>query len=190
MGNMKVINMLNTKYLITSDNNNNIIARMNPSALGNCWFVKDYKIVSGPDEEIAELNNINPAVTALVDQKFEINHVGTNIDSTGIISLTSYHPMKLEYTSKSKSEQLAVFSDIYYQPGWESYIDGKKVDHFRVNYILRGLIIPAGDHSIQFEFEPRSYMVGEMIGLSASMAIILIIFLNIFIISFRKENKD
>jgi uncharacterized membrane protein YfhO len=83
--------------------------------------------------------------------------------------------MKMEYKSKASGDQLAVFSDIYYQPGWKSYIDGKEAGHFRVNYVLRGMMVPSGEHSIVFEFRPKSYFSGEIIGLSISVLVVVIL---------------
>ncbi|RYX88694.1 hypothetical protein EON78_07500, partial [bacterium] len=156
--NQSVINMLNTKYFIGSDRNTGqTIAQKNPEALGNAWFVENYKFVKNADEELNSIKNFNPSEIAIVDELFKDQLTGKTFskDSSGEIKLTSYHPNRLSYKFKSNTEQLTVFSEIYYQPGWNAYIDGKLVPHFRANYILRAMVIPAGEHTIDFKFEPK-----------------------------------
>ncbi|HKK58683.1 MAG TPA: YfhO family protein [Salinivirga sp.] len=174
-GNMDVINMLNAKYFITAQNNQKI-AQRNPGALGNAWFVNKVKLVENADAEIAALNDFDPTKTAIVDQRFS-NHVADSyaIDSAASIKLTSYSPKKLEYKTKSKTKQLAVFSEVYYPAGWEASIDGEPAKHIRVNYILRALEIPAGEHSVTFEFRPQSYYAGRNISLASSIILILFV---------------
>ncbi|WP_462280233.1 YfhO family protein [Salinivirga cyanobacteriivorans] len=191
-GNMDVINMLNAKYFITSQNNQKI-AQRNPGALGNAWFVNKVKLVENADAEIAALNDFDPTKTAIVDQRFS-NHVADSyaIDSAASIKLTSYSPKKLEYKTKSKTKQLAVFSEVYYPAGWEASIDGKPAKHIRVNYILRALEIPAGEHSVTFEFRPQSYYAGRNISLASSIILILFV-IGVFGVEirsyFRKEKE-
>ena len=182
--NIQVLNMLNTRYVIFSDKSGPKV-QFNPGALGNCWFVKGAKVVANADEENEALKTFNPADTALVDQRFADLLKPVNFDSAATIQLTSYNPMKMEYHSDASGEQLAVFSDIYYQPGWNSYIDGVRAPHFRVDYVLRGMMVPAGKHKIEFEFRPKSYMVGEKIGLASSGVILIILLLDIFMIVYK-----
>jgi hypothetical protein len=171
---LSVINMLNTKYLIYDLNQSPI---HNPFALGNAWFVDNYKIAENADEEIAAINNFNPSETAIIDQRFEKYVEGKQFskDYNGHVDLIEYQPNYLKYTSSSSPEQLAVFSDIYYDKGWKSYIDGEKAPHFRVNYVLRGMIVPPGEHTIEFKFEPKSYYIGNKVSLASSLLLILII---------------
>ncbi len=185
--NMNVFNMLNTRYFIIPGQNGVRVQR-NPGALGNCWFVKEAKVVKDADEEINALTDFEPAATAIVDRRFEKLLKPVQYDSTARISLTSYHPMKMEYKSNAGSDQLAVFSDLYYQPGWISKIDEQAADHFRVNYVLRGMIVPEGDHTITFEFRPKSYFEGEKIGAASSVVVIMILLLNIYMITARKKS--
>jgi hypothetical protein len=178
-GNMNVFNMLNTKYFITSDkaNNNQPMMQVNMQALGNAWFVSNVRMVKNADEEIAALDNFNPSQTAIVDKRFEAFVKGHDItkDTLSVINLTSYKPNELIYECNSKKEQLAVFSEIYYDKGWNAYVDGKLTPHFRVNYILRAMVLPAGKHKVEFRFEPRSYKVGEKISLASSLLLILLV---------------
>ena len=166
--NMNVLNMLNTKYFIVKGQDNQQLAQTNAGALGNAWFVNEIKIVANPDSEITALSNFNPAVEAIVDKRHEseINKLSSiKLDSTASITLSSYEPNHLVYDSKANEEQLAVFSEIYYEDGWNAYIDSRPVSHFSVNYVLRAMIIPAGEHLIEFKFEPSSYSTGEKLSL-------------------------
>ena len=120
--------------------------------------------MNNADEKIKALDNFSPANTAIVDKKFE-NELKTfkgEKDAKSTIKLTQYKPNYLAYEAKNlKADQLAVFSEIYYNKGWDAYIDGNKVPYLRANYLLRAMVIPAGDHKIEFKFEPKSYYVGE-----------------------------
>lgn len=168
----KVLNMLNTKYYLYQGN----LVLHNPFAYGNAWFANEIKTVKNPNEEILAVAEINTKVTCVVDEKFSTVLANKNFksDSTSTIELSSYLPNKLTYQSKSASEQLAVFSEIYYKDGWNAYIDGKPVDHLRANYILRALPIPVGEHQIEFKFEPRMIGIGNAIGLVAFLLIVAI----------------
>lgn len=161
--NMGVLNMLNTRYIVMQ---NGQIQR-NPDALGNCWFVNEVKSVGNANEEILALNGINPAVTAIVDtSKFTIENSQFTIDSTATIVLeptTPYTTDYLRYRSHSASEQLAVFSEIHYAPDWFAYIDGAPAEYIRANYVLRAMVIPAGDHVIEFKNEaPRMHRLDNL----------------------------
>jgi hypothetical protein len=190
----EVINMLNTKYFIGADKQGGEIAQRNPGALGNAWFVSSVRYVKSADEEIKAIQDFNPDMIAIVDEKFkeQLQNKTFSKDSSGKIVETFYSPDKLSYKSKAGSEQLAVFSEIYYQPGWNAYIDGKLTPHVRANYILRAMIIPAGEHSIDFVFEPQSYYLGEKIsfGGSAILVIFLLVLIARVVIVSRKEQKQ
>jgi uncharacterized membrane protein YfhO len=166
--------MLNTKYIIYEPARSPLI---NNSALGNAWFVENYKIVDNADKEIAALNNFNPDKIAIIDKRFEDNLKGKEIrnDTLSVIKLIEYQPNHLVYSSKSSADQLAVFSEIYYDKGWNAYIDGKPAPYFRTDYVLRAMIVPAGDHTIEFKFEPRVYKIGENISLISSILLILLL---------------
>ena len=120
------------------------------------------------------LSSINPAETAIINKDFESELAGANFLKSGTIELTKYQPDHLTYTSNSASDQLAVFSEVWYGPdkGWEAYIDGSKVNHLRANYVLRALKIPSGQHTIEFRFKPRTYALGGTISLISSLLII------------------
>ena len=171
---MPVLNMLNAKYFIVGDDGGVLL---NPKALGNAWFVNEYKLVANADSEITALGNFNPAETAIVDKRFsdQLNGFTPHTDSTQTITLTSYEPNYLVYQSKATSEQLAVFSEIYYDKGWNAYVDGKLTPHFRCNYVLRAMRVPAGEHKIEFKFEPSVFNSGEKISLAASALLLLMV---------------
>ncbi|HLG35251.1 MAG TPA: YfhO family protein [Bacteroidia bacterium] len=166
------LNMLDAKYIIYSEEGGVL---RNPKALGNAWFVNEYKIVANADSEITALGNFNPAATAIVDKRFneQVNGLTPQADSAQTISLTSYEPNDLVYQSKTATEQLAVFSEIYYDKGWNAYVDEKLTPHFRCNYVLRAMRVPAGEHKIEFKFEPVVFGTGEKVSFAASALLLL-----------------
>ncbi len=166
------INMMNTRYIIYDLNSPPLV---NPDALGNAWFVNGYKLVDDANGEITTLKSFDPANTAIIDKRFEQFVKGRSFqkDANGVIKLTEYEPNYLKYEAKAGTEQLVVFSEIYYDKGWNAYIDGKEVPHFRVNYVLRSLIMPAGEHTVEFKFRPKSYYVGNKVSLASSLLLIL-----------------
>ncbi len=168
------LNMLNTRYIIYNPEQPPL---RNPFAFGNAWFVDKVEVVENADAEIAALNTINPLTTAVVDKRFanEVKGFTPQLDSTATITLDSYRPNKLVYTTKANSEQLAVFSEIYYQPGWEATIDGKPAPHFRADWILRAMLVPAGEHQIVFEFRPQGYITAAYITSFSSLIILLLL---------------
>jgi hypothetical protein len=171
---LTAINMMNTRYLIYDLNN---MPLPNPHALGNAWFVGDFKIVANADEEISALKGINPEDEVVIDKRFAQYVEGKRFqkDGFGNITLTEYQPNYLKYSAKSGSEQLAVFSEIFYKNGWKAYIDGNEVPHFRVNYILRALVLPAGEHTVEFKFHPASYYTGNKVSFASSLLLLLAI---------------
>jgi hypothetical protein len=184
---LDVINMLNTRYIIYDLNQNPI---RNPHTLGNAWFVNDYKLVSNADEEIEAMRNFQPEQIAIIDERFEAYVEGKDFekDQTGSITLTEYQPNYLKYKSQANSEQLTVFSEIYYDNGWKAFIDGEEIPHFRVNYVLRAMVVPAGEHTIEFKFEPQSYYLGNKISLASSIILILLVIGYVFN-EFKKQAK-
>ena len=175
--NMSVLNMLNTKYFIVPTKDQGPMPQKNPDALGNVWFVNKYKFVEDPDAEIAALTDFNPKEEAIIDKRFtdDLKTFTPKIDSTRNIKLIDYKPNHLTYTSSTKSDQLAVFSEVYYSKGWNAYIDGKLNPHFRVNYILRSMIVPSGNHKIEFKFEPAMSTIGNIIVIIGSLLTMLLI---------------
>jgi hypothetical protein len=176
-GNMNVINMLNAKYFIVPGQDKKPMVQQNPGALGNAWFVETIRMVNSNNEELEMLDSLDLRAMAFVHKEFEDQIKGFDPVKNGTITLTSYAPDELVYKSSTQSDQLAVFSDIYYGPnkGWQAYIDGVKAPHIRADYILRAMNVPQGDHEIRFKFEPKSYRIGEQISLILSLLIVLIL---------------
>lgn len=166
------LNMLNTRYVIYNPGAPPIY---NPFAFGNAWFVSEVKLVENADAEIEALNTINPLATAVVDQRFASELAGftPRRDSLATIELTHYRPNRLTYQSSASSEQLAVFSEIYYQPGWSVTIDGEPASHFRADWTLRAMRVPAGEHQIVFDFRPKGYVIAVNVAVYSSFLILL-----------------
>ena len=147
--------------------------------MGNARFVEKISIVNNADQEFKEIETFNPLTTAIIDKKFSINQSDFNYDSSSKIKLDikNYKPNHLIYNIDKPSafNQLAVFSEVYYEKGWNAYIDGKIVPHFRANYILRAMIVPAGTKKIEFKFEPTSFSNGENIALASSIILLLLL---------------
>ena len=170
-GNMAVLNMLNAKYFITPQGQ----AQQNPGAMGNAWFVNKINIVANADAEITALDRFNPANSAIVDTRFSEQMI-IGLDNTGTsITLAEYKPNYLKYNSTTAKDGIAIFSEIYYDKGWNAYLDGELKPHFRANYVLRGMKIPAGNHVVEFKFEPAVYHVSERIALASSVVLLLLL---------------
>lgn len=183
--NMTVLNMLNTKYLITEKGQ---IMR-NPEAMGNAWFVDTLIFVDTPNKESQALNVIDVSTTAVADSKFaDVLNIGvTPSDPDAFIRLDKYVPDRLEYTSSSLVDKLAVFSEIYYPNDWHLYIDGKEHEIGRVNYTLRAAVIPAGTHKIVMEFIPAALKTDKLCMALVILTIILTLGLPIW--HFTKKQK-
>lgn len=167
-----VLNMLNTRFVKAGDTRNAVI--VNDQALGNAWLVGDVRSVATADEAITALGEINPEQTAIINTTdFAVE--ASNLNSQGSIEMASYQPNELVYRANVPENSLAVFSEIYYPEGWQAYLNDEAVDHIRVNYILRGLAIPAGEHTIRFAFEPQSYYVGSTVTLVCSILLCLVL---------------
>ena len=170
-GNMEVLNMLNTKYFITPKGQ----VQQNHGAMGNAWFVNEINIVANADAEITALDGFNPANSAIVDTRFSEQMID-ELDNTGAsITLTQYKPNYLKYNSTATKDGIAIFSEIYYDKGWNAYVNGELKPHFRVNYVLRGMQLPAGIHVVEFKFEPAVYHVSEQIALASSLILLLLL---------------
>ena len=189
--NMSVLNMLNAKYFIVQNQQSGeLLAQRNPSAMGNAWFVKELKWVANPDSEISALTNFNPALTAVVDKKWEkdLPNNAFQFDSAATIKLKSYKADELVYETQAEKPQMTVFSEIYYSKGWNAYVDGKLTNHLSVNYVLRAMVLPAGKHEVVFKFEPEAYYKGEKIAMAGSILLFLFIIGSVFMQ--MKQNKE
>ncbi len=169
----QVLGMLNTRYIIYNPDAQPLY---NSSAFGNAWIVNDFKLVNNADEEIAALGKNDLTLTAIVDERFleQLESKDFKTDRAATISLTSYAPNHLVYQFDAHTDQLVVFSEIYYNKGWNAYIDGKEAPYFRANYVLRAMAVPGGKHTIDFKFEPRVWVIGEKISFVSSLLLILL----------------
>ncbi|MBS1646986.1 MAG: hypothetical protein JST67_06565 [Bacteroidetes bacterium] len=181
----QTLNMLNTKYVIVNEDAPPLI---NPMANGNAWFVKDIISVNSADDEILKLAQINTKETAIINKKFDevLGAFKPHYDAESYIKLNSYLPNKLVYETQAKTDQLAVFSEIYYPKGWVATIDGKENPYVNADFVLRAMKIPAGKHIVTFSFEPAVYFVGEKISLVGSFLVLLISFGGMFM-AYRKN---
>jgi uncharacterized membrane protein YfhO len=142
----------------------------NPDALGNAWFVKGIEFKKGPRAVMDHLSFFNPKDTAVMDEQDKIEDLaGLQVDSTASIQLVQNKNDEITYKAKTNAKQLAVFSEIYYKDGWKAYINDKETPIVKVNYVLRGLVVPAGDHTIKFEFKPASITSAKKIAGIASI---------------------
>jgi hypothetical protein len=176
--NMRVLNMLNTKYFIIPGPDKQPMAQRNFEALGNAWAVKEIKWVKNADEEIDALNDFLPNTEAVVDERFKsmVDAKSFAADSTASIVLKSYKANELVYEyNGGSSQQFVVFSEIYYDKGWDAYIDGKQAEYLRCNYVLRGMLLPEGKHEVVFKFHPKTYYNGENIALAGSILLFLLV---------------
>jgi hypothetical protein len=181
------LNMLNTKYLIY---NPEAPPLLNPYALGNAWFAGKAIMVQNANEELSYMNRFDPKNEAVIDNVFKAQVTKTEypvLDGEKI-EFVSYQPDELVYKYTAKEEKLAVFSEIYYPAGWKCFIDGKESSHFRTDYILRGMVLPAGDHEVRFQFRPSSYINGNRMSLASSVLLILLA-AGYFVMENRNKSK-
>jgi len=186
MDSLGVLNMLNMKYLIYSKEAAPVI---NPHANGNAWFVNNIRIADNANDEMRMVGEINTKKELVVDKLFASQlPAKLNPDTTARISLKSYEPNDLVYNFSSKTDQVAVFSEIYYKDGWNAYIDGKIVPYVRANYLLRAMPLKAGNYEIEYKFEPKSYSIGNSIALISSLLLLLGIIGYVFLL-WNKSRK-
>lgn len=179
--NLEPLNFLNVKYLIQTDKEGKEFPIANPEANGNAWFVNQIQLVSTADEEMKALDKLDSKKVAVINSKeFKFRKTAFVKDSLASITLDLYQPNHLKYTSTNTSDGLAVFSEMYYKNGWNSYVDGNKVEHLRANYVLRALPIPAGKHTIEFKFEPEVVKTGSTIALLSSIGMVLLLVAGIY----------
>ena len=178
--NMEILNMLNVKYVIQTDKEGKEFPTINPNANGNAWFVNEVKLVNKANDEMKALDHINTRKVAVFNihlyrSKFKNVRLKRNLDTTGNIQLRVYKPNYIKYLSESPKEGLAVFSEIYYPNGWNAYVDGVKTDHFPVDYVLRGMLLPEGVHTVEFKFEPEVVKTGSTITLISGVGMLFLL---------------
>ncbi|KAB7530599.1 YfhO family protein [Flagellimonas olearia] len=175
--NLQVLNMLNVKYIIQQDEEGNSFPALNDNANGNAWFVERLLSVSSANEEIAALKDFDSKLEAVVNTTAypRLTKNRYELDSLASIRLEDYRPNYLKYQTNNGNEGFAVFSEMYYPSGWNAFIDGKPEPHYKVDYALRGMKVPAGTHEIEFKFEPKVVETGSQISLAACILLGLII---------------
>lgn len=171
--NTEVLNMLDTKYFI-QDSNGQAVPVQNPDANGAAWFVDRVEWVDTPSEEIEALYGIDTRTTAVADRRFaDLVPAFVASDSTAVIELTEYRSNYLRYEYSANAPVVAVFSEIYYDKGWTAYVDGEEQPHFRADYILRAMALPAGDHTVEFRY--RAVHFKALYGVSVAFSIVIIL---------------
>ena len=194
--NIEVLNMLNTKYIIAPGQDGNPTIYNNPDANGNAWFVERLEYVESANDEITKLDSINTKKTAVfsLSDGYSVDQLKTSItykvDSLASIRLLEIQPNYLKYESSNSEIGFAVFSENFYGKGWQAYIDGEEADHIRVNYVLRGMEIPSGNHIIEFKFEPQVVNTGSSIALGSSVLFALLLIGGVYYQVRHKEIKS
>jgi hypothetical protein len=181
-GDIGILNLMNVKYIITRDKDGMEAVQQNPYANGNVWFVENVIIAENANEEIQLLDSLNTKTTAIVHKEFLSQIPVDKIvrDSTATIELVSFEPQHLVYESSTTTEQLAVFSEVYYPKGWNVYINNKPAEYFRADYLLRAMRVPSGNNKIEFKFEPAVIKTGSTISLFSSILLALTLIAGVF----------
>ena len=187
--NIEILNLLNVKYIIQTNDKGEETASQNPDANGNAWFISKVETAVNADNEMKLLSKFNSKNTAIINKiefpEFSKKSTFMN-DTLATIRLLSYKPNHLVYKSTNKNNGLAIFSEMYYYNGWNAYIDGQLKPHFRADYVLRALEIPAGNHKIEFKFEPQVVKTGSIIALISFVIMIILLFGSIYL-EFKKN---
>jgi len=188
MSKLDVLNMMNTRYIILSAGQGELVPLKNPAANGNAWLVRTIKTVPTADAEIQAIGNTKE-VAVIRQPMADAAKIAASYNGHGSIQMKSYAPNHLVYESETNAEEFAVFSEIYYPSGWNAYIDGKATEYVCVNYLLRGMKIPAGKHTIEFKFEPAIYNTLSTVALVGSVLLVLT-FVGGLYMGFRNKNKQ
>ncbi|MBV4274783.1 YfhO family protein [Odoribacter splanchnicus] len=172
MSQLGVLNMLNMKYVIYNPQTQPII---NTEANGNAWFVDSYLLAENADQEMQILGEIDTKHQLVVDKRFAdgISSISDR-DSSATITLKSYAPNRLVYNVDTKTNQIAVFSEIYYRDGWNAYVNGEQQPYFRANYLLRAMPLKAGNYELEFRFEPQVVTLSTRLSLIASVLFLIL----------------
>lgn len=182
-GILRLAGIFNVKYLVKPTGE--LIP--NTAALGNAWFVKGWKTAANADEELKAIGRLDFRDSAVVQQSYASALEGLNIqpDSNASIRLTAYHPDKMEYEYSAATDQLALFSEMYYPPakGWKCYLNGQPASDFiKADYTIRAMRLPAGQNQkLEMRFEPESFYTGEKVSMAASILAMLVFFGSLFL---------
>ncbi|HEU4576524.1 MAG TPA: YfhO family protein [Chitinophagaceae bacterium] len=189
--NENILDMLNTKYLIQKDNLGQTQAyQKRDSAYGPVWFVKNVRFVKDANEEMAVLGNLDTRDTAIMQEAFKpAVPFMPQPDSSATISLVKNDNDVITYRYAAASNQFAVFSEIYYAAGWKAFVDGKEMPIVKTDYVLRGIALPAGQHAVEFRFEPAGYLKGKEVETIFTVLTLALLGASIFI-EWRKNKKQ
>jgi hypothetical protein len=190
-GDANILNMLNVKYILAANKEGKPVAQQNPFSNGPAWFVENVLPANNSNEELLLLDSLDTKTTAVIHAKFleKIPTKNVTRDSAATIDLTSFKPNEMVYETKTDSDQLAIFSEVYYPKGWNAYIDGAPAEYFRANYTLRAMVVPSGIHQIVFKFEPQVVKTGSSISLIASLLFLIVLGIGVWL-HFRKEKPQ
>ncbi|WP_341214529.1 YfhO family protein [uncultured Wocania sp.] len=196
--NINVLNMLNTKYIIIQDDNGNLVPYTNEDANGNAWFVESLEKVDSANEEMKRLDSLdnkNKAIYTYINKpkhllKESRGFQSFEVDSLASIKLIGHQPNYLKYESNNSNNGFVVFSEVYYENGWKTFLNGEEVTHMRVNYTLRGMEIPAGKHVVEFRFDPDVVKTGSKIALASSIVFGLLLLAGLFYEFKKKRSKS
>lgn len=193
-GNIGVISMLNTKYIIMPPKDDNSYPSIieNPDATGAAWAVDSIIFSATPKEELTSLDSLDITRIAVVDKSFKslVQYTPFVRDSASVyrIDLTSYQPNHLTYSADMKTAAPVIFSEIYYTDGWNAYIDGVESPYFRANYVLRGMVIPQGKHTIEFRFEPKEVLWGDRLNLIFTILFLAGVAVGVYFYTKKRKN--
>lgn len=190
-GDVGILNMMNVKYILIPDKDGSTFAQKNPYTNGPAWFVTSVRPANNANEEILLLDSLNTKRTAIIHRAF-LDKIPTKEivrDSMATIELMSHAPNQLVYETHSQTDQLAIFSEVYYPKGWKVTIDGMASEYFRANYVLRAMVIPAGNHTIEFTFEPEVISEGSTYSLISFILLLLVLLGGLFM-EFRKRSSQ
>jgi hypothetical protein len=182
--------MLNARWFIVQGGDGAPQAAYNPDANGAAWLARDIRLVGSPDEEIAALGEADLKRTAIVDRSFMQAAITTPMDTTATIELVDYRINRLTYKYSSLTQQLAVFSEIYYPEGWTATMDGQPLDYFRADYLLRAALLPAGEHEIVFSFRIPHFETISAITLACNILIFLLLAAALSVTGFKCKKRD
>ena len=190
-GNIGILNMMNVRYLIVQNKNGGPVSQRNPYANGNVWFVENVLPAENANQEIQLLDSLDTKKTAVINKEYlsRIPNQKIERDSSATIELFSYKPNHLVYEASTKTQQLAIFSEVYYPKGWNAYINGNPAEYFRADYVLRAMVIPEGNNKIEFKFEPKVIQIGSTISLVTSILFLLILLSGLYSVFWKKETK-
>ena len=190
--NVEILNMLNVKYIIQQDDEGRVFPAVNEERNGNAWFVEKIKPVAHANEEIKALEGLNSINTAVVNTETypRITKHTYALDSLASIALVDYRPDFLEYKTSNNNDGFVVFSEMHYPKGWYASIDGIATEHLKVNYALRGMRVPAGNHTISFSFKPEVVETGSKIALGSNIALGLAILVGLLFSFWKPKRKS